>query len=728
MKPSMSTLGNILYSQDQYLIPVYQRNYRWEEPEWEKLWISLTEIQKATKHGNHFMGFLVFVPGLAQPGENVRFYLVDGQQRLATLSILLMAIRNTAKQAGEAKLAKKIHDFYLTHPYQTGDRHFRLLPKQRDYHNYVSLIKETGNPTGRMADALQYFENKLNAGSGDLAERLQQTLDAACQRLEFMCATLETENAYNIFKSLNSTGVPLGSSDKIRNFVFMHIQPNAQDDFDTYQWRPLEDGFALQDGTLDEEDFSRFFRDYLMSQPERGYVQPSATFDTFELQYEATGFSPEQLATDLNTNAHYYEVISGDCKDTASSVTDALAGLNQLDSSTTYPLLLQLFRRRVDGEITADQFTTTIEMLRGFIFRRFVCGESSRGYGRMFVRAIAKLKSNPVHDLGAYLQERGWPNDARFEPAFVEFPLYQRGYGRQVLETLERERRHKEPADLTNTAIEHIMPQTLNDDWRNDLGIEYERVHATWLHRPGNLTLSAYGPELYNHAFAKKRTYYADSNVGLTRELFDHYPQWTEDEIKTRGAELAKEAARIWKGPKELVAPAEADSGRDDPIPAGRKLSDTKKLKQEFWAEFMQRLRAQSKLIRPRTPLPQYWMDFAIGRSDFGLQALMSVRYHFVGVSLMLVGPNKAAFYQQLHAQQSEIEAELGEALTWYELPDKKSSYVSLYQKNSDPNDRAQWPEQHQWIIDKLDAFHCCFSNRVKSLTTGDESPTEPSP
>ena len=147
----------------------------------------------------------------------------------------------------------------------------------------------------------------------------------------------------------------------------------------------------------------------------------------------------------------------------------------------------------------------------------------------------------------------------------------------------------------------------------------------------------------------------------------------------------------------------------------------------EFWSEFMPRLGAQSKLIKPRTPLPQYWMDFAIGRADFALQAFMSVRHRHVGVSLMIVGPNKAAYYHQLHAQKREIEVEMGEPLTWYELPDKKSSYISLYLRDSDPNDRARWPEQHQWMIKKLEALHRCFSGRVKSLVVAGEPKEEPS-
>src|SRR6185369_11617901 len=147
-------------------------------------------------------------------------------------------------------------------------------------------------------------------GLGEVGQaRLRQLFDTVNQRLEFMCATLVAENAYNIFKSLNSTGVPLGQSDLIRNFVFMHVQPDDQDEFDRALWRQLESGFSKEDGTLDEDEFSQFFRNFLMMGGK--YVAPKDTFPIFESRYEATGFSPNALARELTQCASQYAVICG---------------------------------------------------------------------------------------------------------------------------------------------------------------------------------------------------------------------------------------------------------------------------------------------------------------------------------------------------------------------------------------------------------------------------------
>src|SRR5579871_3125657 len=583
MKPSVKTLGEILYAPSQYVIPVFQRNYRWDVPQWTKYWDSLEEIQQPAKKGNHFMGFLVFVPGLAQPGQHTTFHLIDGQQRLATSSILLTAIRNVARNANESELADEIHNDYLVHPRKAGDQHFRLLPKERDHDSYIAIVSGQGKATGRIADGVAFFEERLTPIAAETPARLRAIFNTMAQRLEFMCATLEAENAYNIFKSLNSTGVPLGPADLIRNFVFMHVLPDYHDQFDHDLWGPLEDKFAKADGTLDEDRFSKFFRDFLMSSGR--YVAPKDTFTDFEARYEATAFSPQALAAQLIANGRHYDVITGAAPDRDSAVTAALAGLNLLESSTTYPLLLALFQKRDAGEIPDADLAQAIEMLRGFILRRFIAGESSRGYGQMFVRALGKDEGKPLDTLRAYLLERGWPDDQQFINAFVQFPLYQRGYKYEVLATLERARGHKEPADLSGAQVEHVMPQTLNPEWVRALGPDADRIHAEWLHRPGNLTLSAYNQELWNHPFSIKRGRYAQSNIVLTREIGD-YETWAETEIERRGRQLAAEAAAIWSGPKEPIAPVVDQDDEEETV--GRR-----ERRMQFWTGLNEFLAAE---------------------------------------------------------------------------------------------------------------------------------------
>lgn len=707
MKPSIRTLGEILYSPSQYVIPVFQRNYRWERPQWDKLWQSLIEIQSPEKRGNHFMGFLVFVSDLAQPGQHTKFHLIDGQQRLTTSSIALTAVRNVARQLGQTELADEIHQYYLVHPLKKGDQHFRLLPKERDHDAYLALISGQGVPTGRMADALAYFEEQLSNHSSEEPEpRLRRVFDTVCQRLEFMCATLEAENAYNIFKSLNSTGVPLGPSDLIRNFVFMHVVPDEQDDFDRLLWSPLEDRLARPDGTLDEERFSRFFRDFLMAGGR--YVQPKDTFASFESKYEATGFSPTALATELNENVVHYGVISGWQPDESQVVTESLAGLNVLESSTTYPLLLALFRKRAAGEINSAQIAQCVEMLRGFILRRFVCGESSRGYGQMFVRALAKDVGDPVAALEAYLLERGWPDDHQFQSAFVEFPLYQRGYTREVLETLERARGHKEPADLEAAQVEHVMPQTLRDSWVQALGPEADRIHADWLHRPGNLTLSAYNQELWNHSFDKKRERYKDSNIVITREIAEN-GCWGEREIRERGRRLAEAAARIWTGPREATPQPGRDNGTgDDDSP------DRQELRRRFWTGLNEYLVGEHPELPSFEPRPNWTIRVPSGLRHVGFELRFGLRQGTAGIDVWFWREPSFIVWDRIRQAPDEYNAAIGTDWVFDRLEGHARAVMSI-NRSGELRDESSWPDLYRWLGEKLSLLYELVAPKLRA-------------
>jgi len=705
MKPTIQTLGQILYSPSQYVIPVFQRNYRWEAPQWSKLWESLTEIQRPEKSGNHFMGFLVLVPGLPQPGQNTTFHMIDGQQRLTTLSILLAAVRNVARKEGQPELADEIHQDYLVHPRKKGDQHYRLLPKERDHDSYLALVDQNGRPTGRIADALAFFEEKLTNDGPRGADYLRRVFNTVCQRLEFMCATLERENAYNIFKSLNSTGIPLGPSDLIRNFVFMHVQPEDQEEFDRTLWSPLEQRFVREDGTLDESRFSAFFRDYLMSHGR--YLSPKDTFATFEARYEATAFVPQELAKTLLANADHYSVITGRAPDADSVVDRAIKGLNVLESATTYPLLLELFRRRVAGALDSPGLANCIEMLRGFIFRRYVCGESSRGYGYMFVRACGIESADSPRSLEKYLLERGWPSDGRFEEAFVQFPFYLGDYAREMLETLERARGHKEPADLAAVTVEHVMPQTLNDAWKAALGPGAQAIHEEWLHRAGNLTLSAYNQELWNHPFPTKRERYAQSNVVLTRELAN-FTQWTEVEIQDRGRALAREAAAIWIGPVGQPVQPAIPNGDDEDSP------DRLELRRRFWTALREHLAVDHPELPDFEPRGNWTIRLPSGLRYVAIEIRFALRQKLVAIDVLFGRAESFCLWERIR-QAPEVWNELaGESWSFGQLDGQPHAWMSLSLYAPNLRNETSWSEVFPWFAQRLSRVYGAVIPRLR--------------
>ena len=691
MKANIHMLGQVLYSPSQYVIPVFQRNYRWELPQWQRLWDSLADIQQPDKTGNHFMGFLVYVVGgTPQPGQNTRFHLIDGQQRLTTLSLLLVAIRNAAKRLGDEDLAQELHDDYLVHPRKKGEHHLRLLPKEHDQEAFTALVLDKAPLSGRMAQAVAFFERMLEAKADQHPDALRRVFEVVCQRLDFMGATLESENAYSIFKSLNSTGVPLSQADLIRNFIFMHVHPDTQDEFDQDLWRPLEARFTGKDGRLDEDSFARFFRDLLMSEGQ--YVPPKLTFATFEARHEATGFDPRALTKTLTARSAQYLAIASLVPDRDAGVTRALARLNRLDSSTTWPLLLWLFAQRDAGALDDAGLARSVDMLCGFILRRFVAGDSSRGYGEMFVRAIRDSIDEPVAALERFLLQRGWPDDAHFVEAFSRFPLYKRGYAREVLEALELARGHKEQASLTQAQIEHILPQTLSDEWADALGEEAERVHGEWLHRPGNLTLSAYNQEVGNQPYEVKRARFQQSNVVLTREVAD-YVRWGVAEIQQRGERLGAQAASLWMGPKEPYA-ATQESPQEQ---------EGRQARLAFWTGFSDHVEVACPELPEVEPEAKRILRLKSGVPYVRL--LMRYKVQDGSAALLLrFKPKARQHWQALKDAPDLPNGWMGQE--WeFEADDSGDAFMTL-ECAAASRDAAYWPAMYDWLASKLELVH----------------------
>lgn len=554
MKASDANLQDILQSANQYVIPVFQRFYSWQQDDWKRLWDSLLELREPEhdKKG-HFMGSLVFVPEASLPNKVPAFQVIDGQQRLTTLSLLLCALRDVAREAGFAELQAEIKENYLVHRFKKDREHFKVYPRQRDRSSYLAAVTENGIVTGNVGDALAYFTREIKSmPDSDKEEGLRSLSSLLQSRLDFVHITLEGENPYQIFKSLNSTGVDLSEGDLIRNFMFMHIDADSQDNFDDTKWKPLEKHFEDSKGTLDGRVLSAFFRDFLMR--EGKYIAPDATFETFEKRFSGSDFVPSDLADELTQSVDDYEYIRGVIKYPDAKVDVALSQLRQLDSSTAYPIVLSLLQQSKIGGLTTSELAEAVDLLSGFILRRFVCGDSSRAYSRWFVSACLTLPKSPLSELHNFLLAKGFPSDDKFSNALLRFNLYDSRYCWSVLQALERAHHHKEPADLAKTQIEHIMPQTLTDDWKQELGSEWQRVYDERKNTVGNLTLTAYNAELSNKPYTEKRdgfqgyTGYKNSNIVITRDLATNIT-WTEDQILARGQKLAQLATIIWRGP-----------------------------------------------------------------------------------------------------------------------------------------------------------------------------------
>lgn len=378
-----------------------------------------------------------------------------------------------------------------------------------------------------------------------------------------MTITVGGENPYEIFESLNSTGLPLEESDLIRNFLFMQVPLHEQDQFQSAHWDVFERRFDAAGG-YEKLSPTLFYRSFLMRDGD--YCRNKAAYVEFKKQNLARGLTPAAQVVELQKFAKFELWLRRPLTCDVADFREAFSQILALDITTAHPLLLHLLHRYEQDTLDKAGLLGCLTDLASFVIRRSVCGESTRGYGRQFPAAIRAIRQHVREDLREFLLREGWPDDAAFVAHLVEFPIYKRERNkcRLLLETLEREPSHKEEVNLKRLSVEHVLPQTIDGDgvdgmsWQRLLGSNWRTLHEKWLHTLGNLTLTGYNPELGNGNFADKKAAFAESNVSLNRH-FIQMAQWSDQDIKQRGLELARIVARIWPRPSDgpgYIAPA----------------------------------------------------------------------------------------------------------------------------------------------------------------------------
>jgi uncharacterized protein with ParB-like and HNH nuclease domain len=557
MEAHVKTVREILHSGDQFLVPFFQRHYSWRKEDWQRLLNDIVALTEDSDETKHFLGPLVCTPFHPVPGEVISYQLIDGQQRLATLSVALAALRDIAKLNSLESLGDEIIEDYLIHRRAQGLKRFKVLPKLGDRRHYESIIE--GNAAGTtmttgLLGAYSFFKRewkRLVGAEGEAA--VKRYLIASTARLSLVTITIAGENPYEIFESLNAAGLPLEESDLIRNFLFMQVPLGEQDKFQSTHWEPFEKGFDAV-GEYEKLSPTPFYRSYLMR--DGNYCRNKATYVEFKKQNDARGFSPSAQVGELQKFAKFELWLRRPLTCEAQDLRDAFAEIQALDITTAHPLLLHLLDAHEKGRLDRANLLGCFKDLASFVIRRSILQESTRGYGQRFPASINTIRLHCREELREFFLSERWPDDAAFIPHLVEFPIYKRERSkcRLLLERLEREHGHHEEVNLKLLSVEHVLPQTINGDsensasWQRMLGTNWRALHEKWVHSLGNLTLTGYNPELSNSSFADKKALFAESNVSLNK-YFASLEQWTELEIKQRGVQLAKIVARIWPKP-----------------------------------------------------------------------------------------------------------------------------------------------------------------------------------
>lgn len=560
---------------NRFIIPVYQRNYDWKLDNCKQLFDDLIKVVK-NKQESHFFGSIV--SSLYEGRGSSEYLIIDGQQRITTISLLLLALVNLAKE-GEMQfekpvLADKIWKTYLIDEYAEENK-VRLKHIKHDSEAFETLLFKTRGDYDLSSNVTQnynYFYSRIK----NKKELNLDNIYLAVTKLVIIDIFLHKEdNAQLIFESLNSTGLELEEGDKIRNFVLMSLEPKLQEVFYTKYWHEIEKNTNYE--------VSVFIRDYLTLKQNR-ISSFKNIYTDFKYYVEINDFNIEDLLQDLLAYSKTYKnIINSSIGNT--KIDSVLARINQLEMSVTYPFLLSLFQDSYKTNLVDyEEIGSILEVIEVYLLRRFVTGFPTNSLNKIFMtlhKDIVKLKKeeDTYSEVLKYvlISKTGngqFPIDEDFIQSFSIKNFYHiapknRKY---LFERLEAENNLEHTNIVKNInngiySIEHIMPQILSPQWEKELGSRAEEVHSKWLHRIANLTLTAYNSKYNNRSFSEKRDLpevgFKESGIRLNQYI-SRFEKWTEVELITRQKKLNEKALKLWPFPTTNFIPEESPADIHD--------------------------------------------------------------------------------------------------------------------------------------------------------------------
>lgn len=540
-------------SKKRFIIPVYQRNYDWKIENCKQLYDDLIQVIKNNSK-THFFGSIVSV--YEPSGRNTEFLIIDGQQRLTTMSLLFLALYNLLEEkiiiSEDESLKDQIYEDFLVDKYQPQEKRMKLKPIKNDQKAFSKLFnsKDDYIKDSNLTINYSYFYERIQKQEITIDE----LFDAIC-RLEIINITLNNEdNPQLIFESLNSTGLDLSEGDKIRNYILMGLPKQKQDEYYEKYWNCIE--------KCTKYDVSSFIRDYLSV---KQLVIPSQkkVYINFKKYVEDSSLKIIEILEDLLSYAKRYNILL--CEKTSSKeLNSCINRLNRLETTVTRPFFLEVLRLYDENQINLNEVAEAFSITESYLFRRTICDLPTNALNKIFLllnREIMRYDgtdSNYIEKLKfALLSKKDrarFPNDDDFSLMFTEKPIYQMNSKNKIyiLERLENfgtleDKDIYRHYDEGEYSIEHIMPQHLTPAWIKELGDSYEEIHDTWLHRIANLTLTAYNSKYSNSTFVEKKTMkngFEDSGIRLNTYV-SKKDKWTLAELRDRNDYLLKRALDI---------------------------------------------------------------------------------------------------------------------------------------------------------------------------------------
>jgi uncharacterized protein with ParB-like and HNH nuclease domain/predicted transport protein len=556
LKAAEANFLKFLKRSDQLEVPIYQRTYSWTRPECLQLWSDIVRASHPEVEG-HFIGSIVYIDtGIYQVTGANAIEIIDGQQRLTTISLLLLALTRAleADGAGSAPTARKLYrDYLLQEEDETegAEARYKLLLTKGDRDTFMRLIdgrEIDPSAAPRLLDTYNLFVDQLRRTTLGL-----ESVVAGVEKLLVVDIALERDhdNPQLIFESLNSTGLDLSQADLIRNYVLMGLPHKQQAEIYTNSWYPLEQSFPAEHQVM----FDRFMRDYLTMKT--GQIPKiDRVYESFKALAQASEPSSRDLVADVYHHSKHWVQLAFDRADDP-VLREAIADLNQLKVDVAYPFLMDVLEDHAQMKITAAELLEVVRLVESYVFRRAIAGIPTNILNKTFAGLVREVdEANYMESLkAALLLKESYarlPGDAEFRREFLVKDVYNFRSRNYLLRKLENYRR-KELVDVDSYTIEHVMPQNpdLSVEWQQELGPEWKAVQERWLHTIGNLTLTGYNPELSDRPFSEKliiKGGFRESPLRLNQYLAKR-DQWNEAEIQRRAELLADLALQIWPAP-----------------------------------------------------------------------------------------------------------------------------------------------------------------------------------
>lgn len=515
-------------------IPVFQRNYEWDKDQCEQLFKDL--IVAWQTNTDHFIGAIVYVTETGNKMSHI-YRIIDGQQRLTSLTLLLKALADVDEQDRD-----EIEEEYLTNKYLDDNNHLKLKPVEHDYEAFSSVMNNMVgfDQASKVIDNYNYFRKLIKDSEINSAELYEAMNHFNMVYIE-LSSDANEENPQVIFESLNSTGVSLSSSDLVRNFLLMKLDSQKQAELYKKYWVKIERMFATK-------TFAEFIRHYLIVKTHVS-VKRNGVYNSYKDYFLSQGLSSEAALADLFKFASYYNQILNH-KANDNKFNKILEHINVMDSKVVFPYLMLLMNLLDAGETDQVEVNNLAHILESYLFRLKVCQLPTNGLNKIVVRLCDLSKENDNLKFRLLrLLKANFPDDRKLLDSLMEVDLYhQRNHLAKLSLIVLEEHRTRETINFDDAQVEHIMPQRLNAEWRLQV-TNADKVKEQYSGILGNLTLTKYNQEISNKSYSEKKEFYKDSNVSLTREVAEVYNKWGKDAIVNRTEKLTRELIRIFPMP-----------------------------------------------------------------------------------------------------------------------------------------------------------------------------------